>query len=303
MYNYYLNLLYDKEAYDILNKYFMCPSLNRLKGVSYFCGMDYASKDIYNFKETITRFDHSLTTALLSYKFSKDKKILIASLFHDVATPCFSHVIDYMNKDYLTQESTEEFTKDIILSDKILIGNIEADKIALDDIINFKKFTIVDNDRPKLCADRLDGLILTSALWTKSLTTLDIKNIIEDLKIYNNEFNEIEIGFKTEEIARHVMDLAKEIDIYCHSKEDNYMMELLASITRYALSKDYIKYNDLYQLREIKLFNILKRIEDDYLKENLFLFENIKKEEVKTIELPNVKKRDLNVLCKGKRLV
>lgn len=31
-----------------------------------------------------------------------------------------------------------------------------------------------------------------------------------------------------------------------HSNYDNYMMELLANITRYLINKEYIKYEDLY---------------------------------------------------------
>ena len=104
LYNYYCSLLPDVPSW--LKKYLNVPSLNRLKHISYFCGMDYASKDIYNFNENLTRFDHSLTTALLTLKFTDDKTEVLAALFHDVATPCFSHVIDYMNKYYLTQEST-----------------------------------------------------------------------------------------------------------------------------------------------------------------------------------------------------
>ena len=96
--DYYKELLHDDEIYDYLDDYLKVPSLNRIKYVGYFCGMDYASKNIYNFKEYVTRFDHSLTVALLTYKLTKDKKATLAALFHDVATPCFSHVVDYMNK-------------------------------------------------------------------------------------------------------------------------------------------------------------------------------------------------------------
>ena len=86
---YYLEKLNYKEMPDFLKKYFVCPSLLRLSGIGYFCGMDYASKDIYDFSELITRFDHSLTVALLTYRLTHNKKTTIAGLFHDIATPCF----------------------------------------------------------------------------------------------------------------------------------------------------------------------------------------------------------------------
>lgn len=59
--------------------------------------------------------------------------------FHDIATPCFSHVIDYMNQDYEKQESTEEYTEHILESDKYLIECLREDDIDINEIINFKK--------------------------------------------------------------------------------------------------------------------------------------------------------------------
>ena len=103
---------------EFLIKYLDLDILVRLKDIGYFCGMDYASKDIYNFALKISRFDHSLSTALITWRYTKDKKATIAALFHDIATPIFSHVIDYMNEDFLEQESTEVKTLDILSSSK-----------------------------------------------------------------------------------------------------------------------------------------------------------------------------------------
>ena len=104
----YLDILDYQNFPETLEKYLLAPSLIRLKNIGYFCGMDYASKDIYKFTEKISRYDHSLSVALITWKLTGDIKQTLAGLFHDVSTPCFSHVIDYMNKDYEKQESTEE---------------------------------------------------------------------------------------------------------------------------------------------------------------------------------------------------
>ena len=170
LYNHYLEVLDFYNRPEFINKYLETPSLLRLKKVSYLCGMDYASKDIYNFKEPLSRYDHSLSVALLTWKLTHNQKATIAGLFHDVATPCFSHVIDYMNKDYANQESTEEFTEKIIKDDKYLLKCLKKDRVNVDDITDFKKYSIVDNKRPKLCADRIDGVILTAIGWTKNIT-------------------------------------------------------------------------------------------------------------------------------------
>lgn len=298
---YYLNELGISEIPSFLIKYLKTPSLTRLKNISYFCGMDFASKDVYNFNEDITRYDHSLSVSLLIYKLTKDKTTTLAGLFHDVATPCFSHVIDYMNKDYEKQESTEEYTEKIMKNDKYLLDCLKKDSINIDDIIDFKKYTIVDNERPKSCADRIDGVILTSIGWTKNINAKDIKSIITNLDIFKNEYNELEIGFKDESIAQKIIENSKIIDTYCHSKEDHYMMELLAKITKLSILKGYIKYEDLYYLNELELINILKNISNVEISVLLYIFRNIKIKDIPNISIPKVKIRKLLPLINGKR--
>lgn len=300
--NYYLKLLNHDEVPKFIVKYLSSPSLNRLKNIGYFCGMDYASKDVYNFSEYISRYTHSLTVALLTYNLTHDKKETLAGLFHDIATPCFSHVIDYMNKDYEKQESTEEYTKTILLEDKYLLECLKQDKIDIEEVASFKNYYIVDNDRPKLCSDRLDGVILNSIGWSKNITREEIKNILADIKIYINEERKPEIGFNNEIIAKRVVELSEEVDLYCHSKEDNYMMNLLALITKTAINSGYIKYEDLYKLTEPMLFSILEKSNNKEITELLHEFYQIKREEIPEINLPKIKVRNLKPIVQGKRL-
>ena len=302
MYEYYKKLLIKDKIPDFLIKYLNCPSIIRLKNIGYFCGMDYASKEIYDFGEYISRYDHSLDVALITWNLTYNKIETISALFHDVATPCFSHVIDYMNKDYINQESTEEYTGKIIKNDKYLINLLKEDNIDVNDIINFKKYTIVDNERPKLCSDRLDGVILTGLFWTKNITKIDIKNILNHLIVLKNEFNEPELSFNNIAVANKVIEVSNSIDLICHSNEDNYMMELLAFLTKYLIANNYINYEDLYTLDEDDIFNIFDNINDPYFKEKYNKFKSIKLKDVPYQEMPFVKKRELNLFVDGKRI-
>ena len=303
MYGYYLELLGYKNLPEYLKKYLNVPSLERLKDVGYFCGMDYASKDIYNFKEKISRFDHSLSVCLLTYKLTKDYNASLAGLFHDISTPCFSHVIDYMNSDYYNQESTEFYTGKVVQEDNVLTSLLKKDNISLNDVINFKKYTVLDNDRPKLCADRLDGIILSSISWTNKINESIIKNIIDDIDVFVNEDNEKEIGFNTRKTAEIVNELSDIFNKYCHSNEDNYMMELLAKIAKYLIDKNYITYDDLYIYNEKQLFELMPSLDDEYLNNLLNKFKTIKKEEITYCDIPEIKNRYINPLIKNKRLI
>ena len=298
---YYKNLLGINNIPYFLNKYLKCPSLVRLKKVGYFCGMDYASKDIYDFREYISRYDHSLTVALITYRLTKNKKATLAALFHDVATPCFSHVIDYMNKDYAKQESTEEYTEKIMLNDKYLRKCLAKDRININDIIDFKKYTIVDNNRPKVCADRIDGVILTGIGWTKNITLTDIERIVSSMCILQNEDKELEISFNNRVAASRVLEISESIDIICHSNEDNYMMELLAIITKRAIDDKLFSYDELYTLNEDEVYSLISHSSDKELLSLYEKFKNVKLDEIEMVEIPEIKKRDLNPIIQGKR--
>lgn len=287
---------------EFLNKYLSVPSLLRLKKVGYFCGMDYASKNIYNFKEYVSRYDHSLAVALITWKYSKDIKATIAGLFHDVGAPVFSHVIDYMNKDYELQESTEEFTKNIIYNDTQLLANLSKDNINPEEIINFKNYSLVDNDRPKMCADRLDGIILTSLFWTKTFQIKDIKGVIDDIIVFINN-HEKEIGFNSLSICKKIVEANSIIDEYCHSDADIYMMNLLANIVKIGLDNDYYSYEELYESDEVTLLRTLKMKSQTNEELNTLLheFENITKELIPKSSINNIKKRIINPIVNGNR--
>ena len=207
-----------------------------------------------------------------------------------------------MNKDYANQESTEEKTEEIIKSDDVLMEYLKQDHILVDDIIDFKRYSVVDIDRPKLCADRLDGIILTGLYWTKSLNIDDVSYILNDVMITRNEANEDEIAFKNKGIAKLVLKTSNLIDKYCSSKEDNYMMQLLSKITKLAIKKDIIKYENLYYLTEDEVFKKFMNSNDSEIINLIEIFQTISKRDIPETELPNLKARILNPLVNNRRL-
>lgn len=297
---------YKKQLGDVpqfLEKYLKTPSLVRLKKVGYFCGMDDASKDVYQFREWISRYDHSLTVALMVWGLTGDKKATLAGLFHDIATPCFSHVIDYMNQDFEKQESTEEFTEEILKKDLYLQRCLAEDGINLEDTADFKKYSVVDNERPKLCADRLDGIILTGIGWTKDITYDDISNILNCVLLFRNSDGEEEIGFSDSFVGERVLEISRNIDELCHSNEDNYMMSLLGDITKLAIEDHLVSYPDLFSYTEEELFQLFKQSSNVEIQVLLDKFYHITKDEIPKTDISNVKRRIIHPIVCGERLV
>lgn len=298
----YLNLLGYENAPQFLKRYLAVPTLVRLKKVDYFCGMSYCSSDVYHFKEFVSRYDHSLATALWVWKFSHDPKMTISALFHDISTPCFSHVIDYMNKDYSTMESTEIYTEKILKSDPDILRLLEEDGFSFSDISNFKKYSLVDLPRPMMCADRMDGIIFPGLLWTETLKICEVKKIIDDCEVVLNEDGKPEYGFRTLEVALKVRGISDDIDEFCHSREDCFLMELLAKIVARSIDLGLIEYDDLFFKDDFELLQELENSGDKVIKTDLKKFKTIRKDEIPQIELPMIKRRNIRPFVNKKRL-
>ena len=299
---YQLYLIRELKEVPFLYKYLTLDILQRLKKIDYFCGMSYASKDIYNFDCNVSRYDHSVNTALLTWKYTHDKEATIAALFHDISTPVFSHVIDYMNRDYKNQESTEAKTFSVMASSEMLSRYLEIDGISLAKIANFKDYSIVDIKRPGLCADRLDGIITSSLVWSKNANFSGVMAVIDSIDVANNEKKQLELNFMREDTASYLQSLNDTMNEMTHSKEDTYMMCLLASIVKHLINRKVVIYDDLFVLNEENFIMIIEQecLEDHKLRQLWDEFKN-KKSVDKYLDI-EVKNRKLVPLVWGERL-
>ena len=78
-------------------------------------------------------------------------------------------------------------------------------------------------------------------------------------------------------------------------------MNLLANITKLLIEKKQISYTDLYSYDEEELWSIIKISKDKEIQELVKKFETIKT--IPDLKYPKIKKRVLNPLVKGKRLL
>lgn len=290
------------EIPHFMEKYLDLDILKRLKNISLLCGMEYASRDMYDFKLYISRYDHSLNVALITWNLTHDKKATLAALFHDVSSPTFSHVVDYMNGDYINQESTEEMTEEVLKSSPKLIEFLNEDGLDLDDISNFKIYSVVDLPRPYMCADRLENIISVGMSWVGELTLEDAKRILDSIYLTLNEENVPEIAFLDEDVSLYVKYINDIINKLTHTKEDNYMMNLLANILKLSIVLGLFSYKDLFVLTEDEIVDILENYSnvDDSLDEMWLEFKTVK--EVKNVSYIEIKNKVLNPLVRGRRL-
>lgn len=294
----------EPEFPDWLNEYIDTKELLSQQYISITCGTIYS--DLFESNFFFSSLDHSVAVALIIWHFTHDKKQTLSGLFHDIATPAFKHCVDFINGDYMIQESTEDLTTEIIKNSKEIMSLLERDNIKISEIDNYHLYPIADNDTPKLSADRLE-YSLSHALFTyRLLDSESIKEIYDDIEIQTNEENEIELGFKTKEIARNFVKVTSELSIIYREDKTRYSMQLIADILKRLSDENKISKKDLYTLKESEVIDIIKTSKYN----DIFnTWKNAKKVKISKEEPQNVyyvhhgaKIRYIDPLVNGKRI-
>ena len=252
----YLNIL-EPVFPNWLNDYINTKELLSQKYISVTCGTIYSN--LFESDFFFSSLDHSIAVALIIWHFTHDKKQTLSGLFHDIATPAFKHCVDFLNGDYMTQESTEDLTTEIIKNSSEILKLLERDNIKISEIDDYHIYPIADNDTPKLSADRLE-YSLSNALFTYKLLDIDsIKEIYNDIEIQKNEENEIELGFKTKKIARKFVKITSRLSIIYREDRTRYSMQFIADILKQLSNENKISRKDLYNLKESEVIDIIEQ--------------------------------------------
>ena len=230
---------------DFLRECIETPIVQRIKSIGMNCGCEYTSFPQFADIDSYSRYDHSIGVALIVWHFTHNRKQAIAGLLHDVASPVFAHVVDFMHGDYLTQESTEVGTEMLIAGSAELQAVLRKCEFTTDDVCDYHIYPIADNDSPLLSADRLEYTIGNSINY-KICTIEDAKCFYNDLIIGTNEYGIEELMFKNTLIAETFAKAALACSKIYISDEDRYAMQLLSEILRYAIEHQIIREDDLY---------------------------------------------------------
>ena len=92
-------MIYHNEIPAVIRDCMTAPCVQRLKNVGMNCGCEYTSFPRFAGLQPYSRFDHSVGVALIVWRFTHDEKQAVAGLLHDVATPVFAHVVDFLKGD------------------------------------------------------------------------------------------------------------------------------------------------------------------------------------------------------------
>lgn len=238
-----------------LDEYVATPRMQKLANISTTCGIVYSN--MFNPRFFYSTLEHSKTVAAIIWHFTHDRRQTLAGLFHDIATPAFKHCVDFMNGDYVTQESTEEHTSKFIAESPEIVTLLKRDKIKISDVDDYHRYPIADNDTPQLSADRLE-YTLYNALFTYPMATLDqIAAIYRDIEVQQNPAGVAELGFKTKKHAREFAKIANRLSVQYRSDREVYSMQLIADVLGALSRQGGICVADLYKKTESEVIDLI----------------------------------------------
>ena len=255
--------LYHPDVPVFLQEFIDLPLIKRLQNVGMNCGCEYTAFPRFQILFPYSRRDHSIGVALIIWHFTNDPVQTVAGLLHDIATPVFSHVVDFLRGDYLLQESTEASTKEIIDTSDELQRLLKQYSMSSDDVSNYHRYPIADNETPRLSSDRLEYTIGNS-LNFGICSYEDVTQIYNDLVIGLNEYGQTELMFMHIHKAQLFANAALQCSQIYVSDEDRYSMQLLSEILYFAIQHRVLLESDLY-LTEPEV--ISKLLEDTITKD------------------------------------
>ena len=220
--------------------------MRRLLDVGMHCGCEYTACPLYKGKPAYSRYLHSLGAAAIVWHFTKDEAQSLSALFHDIATPVFAHVVDFLNGDHLAQESTEAPTHDILTNDAKLQAGLRALGLQTQDVDDYHRYPIADNDSPRLSSDRLE-YTLGNAYRVFGASLDEISAVYEDLTVLEAEDGQPELSFRDLTAAQVFSKWSLRQSHWFVSDDDRFFMQALSDLLRLALQEGVIARDDLWR--------------------------------------------------------
>lgn len=250
-------MLYHKEIPVFLRRAAEAPELLRLQDVGMNCGCEYTSFPRFQGLAPYSRYDHSLGTALIVWHFTQEPAQAMAGLLHDIATPVFAHVVDFLRGDYLEQETTEAGTAEIIAASPALSDILNDLGLTVEDVCDYHRYPIADNDAPQLAADRLE-YTLGNCINYRVRTPETAQQYYSDLVVSRNEDGLPELAFQSKALAEDFALAALACSEIYVADEDRWSMQALAELLKYTIETGVITEHELWKTEPEVITKLLR---------------------------------------------
>jgi len=246
-------LIDDEIAIKIINS----PEMQRLKGVA--IGGYYPAHPEVAHK--VSRFEHSVGVYLLLKEFGASEEEQLSGLLHDVSHSAFSHTIDYVVKSEGNNVAKQDFQDKIhldFIKNSSIFEILKNGGFNVDFLAETMNFKLLDNDLPDVCADRID-YALRSAVNIENYDLKNIEKILNGLTVKDDKF--VFKDFASAQIFYDLFEL--ENSNYWAGQRSAVMFFLDRQLLRYALKKNYIKFEDFYRFTDTEIIDKISQHKSD----------------------------------------
>ncbi len=249
----------DKDILEIIKH----PAMQRIKKI-WISTYGY----LFNLKRNATRFDHSIGVYLLLRNFGASKEEQIAGLIHDVSHTALSHVSTYAFQGKYTGTEFHELQQKKFIEDSGLAKLLEKLGYNPDELLHENHFSLLENELPDICADRLD-YALRDGLHLQTLSRQQVERIKNGLKVLKGEF-----VFKNTESAFiysfnfYLLNL-----MFYGSPTEAHFNNDFGNLVKFAVKEGILEEKDWFS-NDVKLTNKLKKSKNKKVKAWLEKYNN-----------------------------
>jgi uncharacterized protein len=255
-------------------------SMKRLHGINQYGVMAFVKPD-----QIYTRHEHSLGVFYLLRIFGADLEEQVAGLLHDVSHTAFSHVADFMYDSIQDKYSYQDSIFKWYLSKTGLLAILEKhgfERVA--DFGNGVEYTMLKDDLPNLCADRLEYNLYGGYVegW---LTAVEMKSIVKNIGYKDGQW-----FFKDESSAQKFAKVTVDLSVqnWC-SAENGFVTTAMASLLKRGFVLKIITQDDFHFSTDQVVWDTLRKSDDKEIQRLFVSIDNYKE----SYKLGTAKQHDL----------
>jgi uncharacterized protein len=228
-------------------------AMQRLKGIGQYGVPD----EFYNLKN-YSRYDHSIGVFIILHKLKASEEEQIAGLLHDISHTAFSHVIDWVIGEGDISENYQDTQHKKYSLNPTVNRVLKKYHYDPDRAFDHKLFPLLENNIPKVCADRVDYSLQEFSLKIAQKCFKGLR-VVSDSIVFNDK--ESAKLFGEEFLKRNLKHWA--------GYEAVVRYRLFANVLKIALKTKIIKFSDFEKddnfitekLKKSKNTNIQKLLE------------------------------------------
>ena len=212
------------------------PAMQRLKGVD----QNVTANLLPVPWKPFSRFDHCIGVMHLIHTLGGDVEEQIAGLTHDISHTAFSHVMDFVFDQEMTQGFHEQHLESIMNKSGIP-PILQKYHFNLDRIINHHNFSILEQEIPALCADRVDYAVKT--FYSVGMDVGEAGEFLKYLALESHRIVFTKAG-PAEKFAKEFMK--SDLEVWGGSARCNLAYHLFASVVKNAYTRGEVKLENFF---------------------------------------------------------